>query len=537
MKGEEKGLIEISGIRLPVDTGRKQLEDQIMKKLRLKKLADYRILKRSIDARKKPIIYYVYSVGVTVPDERQILKRVNDKNITSTNRKPYHFPVPGSQPMKHHPLIVGTGPAGLFCALLLARQGYAPVIIDRGSSVEQRVRAVQEFWQNGKLDPNCNVQFGEGGAGTFSDGKLNTQVKDPYGRIRFILEEFVRHGAPESILYDSKPHIGTDLLVHVVKEIREEITSLGGSFLFDTCLSDLGIEKGQLNRVHLFHNGFDTWVDVDHVILAIGHSARDTFFMLQNHQVHLEQKAFAIGVRVEHPEAWIRKALYGESAAANRLPSPPYRLTFQTEAGRGVYSFCMCPGGYVVNASSEPGHTAVNGMSYSGRSGQHSNSAIVVTVRTSDFPDSSPLAGIRFQRELEAAVFHEGNGSVVCQRFEDFCANTPTTRFGCINPQIKGLFRPGNLYHCLPREIADAIIEGIHSFEHSIPGFSHPDTVLSGVESRTSSPVRITRDADFESNIKGLHPCGEGAGYAGGIMSAAMDGMKTAEAIISKYAR
>lgn len=530
-------MIEIRGIKVHVEKGLKELERQIMRKLHCKELPPYVILKRSIDARRKPDIYYIYQVGVTLPKEARIVKKLNDNNIMLSNRVDYRIPDVGEQEMEHHPLIIGAGPAGLFCALLLAKRGFTPIVVERGLPVEERLTQVEAFWKGEALNPECNVQFGEGGAGTFSDGKLNTQVKDKYGRIRYVLEEFVQHGAPQSILYDNKPHIGTDLLIQVVRGIRQEIEELGGLFLFDTKAVDIRVEEGQITAVELLHNGTKTWVASNHVVLAIGHSARDTVAMLHERVVTMRPKDFAIGVRVEHPAQWIQQAMYGKGIAADSLPAAPYKLTYQASNGRGVYSFCMCPGGYVVNASSEPEHTAVNGMSYSGRDGANSNSAIVVTVRKEDYGGESPLAGVEFQRSLEAAVYAQGKGKVVVQRFEDFEAGRPSKKTGTITPQIKGTYTCGNVAACLPDYVSDAIIEGIQHFEQEIPGFSHPDTILSGVESRTSSPVRIERSDEFQSNISGVYPCGEGAGYAGGIMSAAMDGMKVAEAIIQKYYR
>lgn len=529
-------MIEIRGIKVPVMNSIEQLEIQIRKKLKLQHIPEYIILKRSIDARKKNDIRYVYQVGVFSKDEQRIVKKINDNNIMLIKRPFYQFPLSGDEVIQHHPLVIGAGPAGLFCGLLLAKQGYEPIIVERGLPVDERVQCVQEFFDGKPLNPECNVQFGEGGAGTFSDGKLNTQVKDKYGRIRFVLEEFVKHGAPEEILYDSKPHVGTDLLIHVVKGIREEIEALGGVFLFDTKAMDIQVDSNQITKVCLLHSGCERWVDTNHVVLAIGHSARDTFAMLYDKQLSMEAKDFAMGVRVEHAASMIQEVMYGTGKEASILPSAPYKVTHQASNGRGVYSFCMCPGGYVVNASSEKGYTAVNGMSYSGRDGENSNSAIVVTVRREDYGNGHPLSGVEFQRQIEKNIFEEGNGKIVVQRFEDFELGQTSTALGSITPQMKGGYILGNVAKCLPTFMTEAITEGIHAFERQISGFSNPDTIISGVESRTSSPVRIHRDEAFQSNVRGVYPCGEGAGYAGGIMSAAMDGMKVAEAIIRKYA-
>lgn len=529
-------MIEIRGLKTPVINSIDILEKKIAKKLRLKYVPEYVILKRSIDARKKSELCYVYQVGVHLDNEKLIVKKVNDKDVMLTTRAEYQFPSTGKKALSHHPMVVGSGPAGLFCALILARMGYQPVVVERGLPVEERVAVVDGFWKGDKLNTECNVQFGEGGAGTFSDGKLNTQVKDKFGRIRFVLEEFVNHGAPEDILYDNKPHVGTDLLVNVVKGIRKEIESLGGAFLFDTKVSDIIVDDNQITKVKLLHSGCERVVDTNLVVLAIGHSARDTFEMLYKKQLTMEAKDFAMGVRVEHKASMIQEIMYGNGKEAEVLPAAPYKVTHQTSKGRGVYSFCMCPGGYVVNASSEEGYTAINGMSYSGRDGENSNSAIIVTVRREDYGNEHPLSGIAFQRQLEHNIYKEGKGKIVVQRFEDFEQSNPSTSLGSITPQMKGEYVLGNVAKCLPSFMTEAITEGMHGFERSIPGFSNKDTIISGVESRTSSPIRIQRDESFQSNVRGIYPCGEGAGYAGGIMSAAMDGMKVAEAIIQEFA-
>lgn len=529
-------MIEIRNLKVSVLENTAQLERLIMKKLRVKQVPEYQILKRSIDARKKPEIYYIYTVGILEENNPKFLKCINNNDVMLTNKADYQIPVSGSRKMEHRPLVIGSGPAGLFCALQLAKMGYYPIIAERGLPVEERIRKVNDFWENGKLDTECNVQFGEGGAGTFSDGKLNTQVKDKYGRIHYVLETFVRHGAPKEILYDNKPHVGTDLLVNVVKGIRKEIESYGGTFLFDTKATDIKVLDNKISGVCLQHDGKDTWMDCNQVVFAIGHSARDTFSMLYDKELCLEAKDFAMGVRIEHPAEWIQRAMYGEGKAAKLLPAAPYKLTYQTESGRGVYSFCMCPGGYVVNASSEEGKTAVNGMSYSGRDGENSNAALIVTVKRNDFGSDHPLAGIEFQRKLESNIYQAGHGKVVSQRFEDFFENRASTALGKVTPQIKGGYVLGNVRECLPDFMGNALCEGIYAFDKKIAGFADKDAVISGVESRTSSPVRITRDENFLSNIKGIYPCGEGAGYAGGIMSAAMDGMKVAEAIIREFA-
>ncbi|MDO5156362.1 MAG: FAD-dependent oxidoreductase [Eubacteriales bacterium] len=527
-------MIEIKDIKVPVLKGTKQLEKIIMKKLRVQKLPSYRIIKRSIDARKKDEIVYVYTVGVYIENENHFVKKIKDKNISCVKEKRYQFPTSGDMQLRHSPVVIGAGPAGLFCALILSKLGYAPIVIERGASVDERIEKVEQFFASGILNPECNVQFGEGGAGTFSDGKLNTQVKEKYGRLRYVLETFVKFGASQEILYDNKPHVGTDRLVEVVKGIREEIIANGGSFLFNTKVTDIKTEQGKIIGVITVQEGQETYLECEHVVLAIGHSARDTFEMLYKHDLHMNAKDFAMGVRVEHLASWIQNAMYGTSEVAKQLPAAPYKLTHQTQEGRGVYTFCMCPGGYVVNASSEAGHTAINGMSYSGRDGENSNTALIVTVRKEDYESTHPLAGVQFQRTLEKRFFDAGKGRIVAQRFEDFQNRVSTESFGEVKPQMKGAYVAGNVRECLPDFMADSIEEAILAFGKKIEKYDHKDTVLAGVESRTSSPVRIERGEHFMSNVSGIYPCGEGAGYAGGIVSAAMDGIKVAEAIVKK---
>lgn len=528
-------MIEIKGIKLPVGHDKKMLEHQICKRLRLKNPPSYEILRRSIDARKKPDVFFIYNVGVSCPQEQKIIQKVNDKNIMLTSKPIYQVPDTGSKMMEHHPLIIGAGPAGLFCGLQLAKMGFVPIIVERGSEILKRSQTVEHFFETGELNTECNVQFGEGGAGTFSDGKLNTQVKDKYGRIQYVLETFVKHGANKEILYDYKPHVGTDVLKDIIVGIRKEIESYGGIFSFDTKVTDFRIENGRITGAKLLQNDFETWVATNQVVVAIGHSARDTFQLLYEKGVSMSAKDFAMGVRVEHPAKWIQEASYGDGKASKILPAAPYKLTYQTKTGRGVYSFCMCPGGYVVNASSEEGRIAVNGMSYSGRDGDNSNSAIVVSVKQSDFGSDHPLAGVYLQRQLEENVFREGKGKVVVQTYKDFCDNKASDSIGIVTPQIKGGYELGNLNQCLPDYITNSVKEAMPVFGTRIKHFDHPDVILSGIESRTSSPVRIWRNEAFESNIAGLYPCGEGAGYAGGIMSAAVDGMKVAEGMIGQY--
>ena len=433
------------------------------------------------------------------------------------------------------PIIIGFGPAGMFAALKLSEAGLRPVVYERGDKVEIRQQKVNSFWGGGELDTESNVQFGEGGAGTFSDGKLNTVIKDPTGRIRNVLETFVRFGADADILCSNKPHIGTDVLAVVVKNIREYCESLGAQILFRHRLEDIELEAGGIRTVTVYDMAEDKRITrkCENVCLAIGHSARDTFEMLEKRNINMAAKSFAVGLRLEHPQSFINYNAYGDSVY--KMPAADYKVTYQTEAGRGVYSFCMCPGGYVVNASSEKNMLAVNGMSYSGRNSSNANSAIIVTVTPDDYGNNGALAGMYYQRELEKLAYRYGDGNVPVQLLEDFRQDRISTGFGSVTPNIKGSYSFANLRNVLGTTISDSISEGVKGFAKHIKGFDMEDAVFSGVESRTSSPVRIIRNENCESDIKGLFPCGEGAGYAGGITSAAVDGMKVAERIASEY--
>ena len=432
-------------------------------------------------------------------------------------------------------IIIGSGPAGLFCAYLLALEGYRPLVLERGACVEERKKDVDRFWETGVLDPSSNVQFGEGGAGTFSDGKLNTLVKDKTGRNRFVLETFVKFGADEDILYAHKPHIGTDVLIDVVSQMRQEIISLGGEFCFHTQVTDVDLTSKTLKIVHLSENSAEEEVSAGAAVFAIGHSARDTFEMLYKHQIPMRAKSFAVGVRIEHPQTLIDHSQYGRDRG-NDLPAAAYKLTENLDNGRGVYTFCMCPGGYVVNASSEPGRLAVNGMSYQTRDSRNANSAMIVTVTPEDFPDKGVLGGVEFQRNLEKKAWELGEGKIPVQLFGDFCKNQASEALGEVTPCMKGEYILTNVRSVLPKAVGDSIEEGVRAFGKRISGFDREDALLSGIESRTSSPVRIVRDQELTANMAGIYPCGEGAGYAGGITSAAMDGIKVAETVCRKYA-
>lgn len=525
-------MLRINEVKVPVRHTEKDIENRLLNILHIRRseLVSWRIAKESIDARKKPELFYVYSIDAKVADEKAVLKR-KLRQVQKRSVKQYVFPKSGEERLAHRPYIVGSGPAGLFCAYLLAEHGYRPALIERGAPVEERMRDVERFWKEGILDPESNVQFGEGGAGTFSDGKLNTLVKDADGRNRKVLEIFVQNGAPKEILYQNRPHIGTDLLTEIVRSMRLQIEAWGGDVRFHSKFTGFKAEEGKLCSIEINHS---EEIPADVLVFAPGHSARDTFEMLAEKGMNLQPKAFAVGVRCEHPQEMIDHAQYGDRHP--KLPAASYKLTARTDTGRGVYSFCMCPGGYVVNAASEPEMTAVNGMSYHGRSGKHANSAIVVTVDPKDFgTEGGVLAGMEFQRRLERAAYRAGDGKIPVQRLEDFKKNQRTTAFGSMVPEMKGACSLANLRDVLPEYISDSICQGFDLFDRKIPGFAMPDALLSGVESRTSSPVKIPRDESFQSMVSGIYPCGEGAGYAGGITSAAMDGIRIAEVIAARF--
>ena len=623
-------MIQIQQLRLRPDHTQADLLDRVRKELRLEKDVpmEVTILRQSVDAHRRPDIFLVYTVEVSVRSEKTILSRCRkNPKVSRSERKPYRFPFAQKNglPMEEmlrleeklpseetrRPVIVGAGPAGLFAALLLARAGLRPVVVERGAPVEERMKDVEHFWKDGVLNPESNVQFGEGGAGTFSDGKLNTAIKDPAGRIRFVLETFVAFGADPEILYSYKPHIGSDVLTGVVRRMREEIEALGGKFLFHCRLDDLEREKAGRDRtdgtdrtgetdgkdrtdrtgetdgkdradrtgetdgadrtdradrsdetggtdrtdrtdetavwkLHLTRNASDAsgeehfTVRSSAVVLAIGHSARDTFEMLYRRKLRMTPKSFAVGLRIQHPQKMINDALYGEDCPYDLGPAP-YKLTHRAEDGRGVYSFCMCPGGYVVNASSEAGRLAVNGMSNHDRGTENANSAIVVTVSPEDCREMAAeetagkpdlFAGMYFQRMVERRAFLAAGGNVPVQRYADYCEDRTGTLEGSVVPVIRGDYAPANVRRVLPEKLSAVIEEGIEAFAGHIPGFNRPDALLCAVESRTSSPVRIERGDTLQADgLPGLFPCGEGAGYAGGITSAAVDGIRTAEAV------
>lgn len=536
------GMIRVNQVKVPLSHGQEDVLYKTAKILRTapEKILSWQIVKKSIDARKKPDITVVYSVDVRVDAQDAVLARCRNSQVQAVTDKPYIFPQEGIGKLVHRPIIIGTGPAGLMCGYLLAKHGYRPLILERGRCVEERREDVEKFWREGMLDPSSNVQFGEGGAGTFSDGKLNTLVKDKYGRNKEVLRIYTQAGAPEEILYEAKPHIGTDILCTVVRNLREQIIAWGGEVKFGAQVTDLCCHDGHVTGVVV--NGTEM-IDSETVVLAVGHSARDTFQMLYERRIPMDAKSFAVGLRMEHPRRMIDEIQYG-SADNPLLPAASYKVTAQTSSGRGVYSFCMCPGGYVVNASSEPERLAVNGMSYSGRDGENSNSAMIVTVTPDDYEDDSPLAGIDFQRRLEEKAYRIGAGAVPVETYGDYrrsvtgsASDSSVIRqsFSDFAPAVMGAYRMAAVHDILPQELNEALVEGIDLIGQSMRGFADSGAYLSGIESRTSSPVRIPRDETGQSAIRGLYPCGEGAGYAGGITSAAMDGMLIAEKIRAKY--
>ena len=520
-------MIRIKDIPLPPRHNVSQLSFEAAQLLRVSNstIRKVKIVRRSIDARKKPDVKYNYTIDVQVNgNEEKILRNSRCKKASIAPWTGYKV-----KPIKNldarRPVVIGFGPAGMFAALVLAMSGARPIVLERGEDAESRHEKVQKFWQTGELDPRSNVQFGEGGAGTFSDGKLNTGVNNP--RIPWVLEQFVLAGANEEILYDAKPHVGTDVLLHVVQHIRNKIISLGGEVRFNTQVMGLKTEDGRLTGLEL--NDGST-LDCDRCILAIGHSARDTFRMLHGMGLPMEPKAFSMGVRIEHPQTMVDLSQYGQLSPD--LPPADYKLVSHQEDAT-VYTFCMCPGGYVVAAASEEGGVVTNGMSFSDRAGENANSAVLVTVQPKDFPYPGALGGVQWQREIEEKAYRLSGGyQAPAQRFGDFLAGRASTEQGSVRPT----YLPGvhwcDLHEVLPPIITDNLKKGIVDLDKRLKGFASDDAVLTGPETRSSSPVRIVRDAENKTALPGLYPAGEGAGYAGGIMSAAVDGMEAAEAVL-----
>ncbi|MCX7162602.1 MAG: NAD(P)/FAD-dependent oxidoreductase [Rhodocyclales bacterium] len=529
--------MRLTELKLPLDHTEAELRAAILRRLGIAadELLGYSIFRRSHDARKPAAIVFIYTLDVELRHEEAVRARLkDDRQIAPTPDTTYRFvaqAAPGTRAPR--PVVIGTGPCGLFAGLILAQAGFRPIILERGKSVRERTRDTWGLWRKGQLDPESNVQFGEGGAGTFSDGKLYSQIKDPAYRGRKVLTEFVKAGAPAEILYVSKPHIGTFRLVTVVENMRAEIESLGGEIRFQSRVEDIDIAQGQVRGLRLAGGEY---LAAGHIVLAVGHSARDTFEMLHRRGVHIEAKAFSIGVRIEHPQSLIDRARFGRNAGNPLLGAADYKLVHHCGNGRSAYSFCMCPGGTVVAATSEAGRVVTNGMSQYSRNERNANSAIVVGVTPADYPDGAvdALAGIAFQRHWEGLAFEAGgsNYSAPVQLVGDFLAGRPSTAFGAVLPSYTPGVHLTDLTQCLPDYVVAALRESLPAFAREIAGFAMNDALLTGVETRTSSPLRITRNEEFQSlNTRGLYPAGEGAGYAGGILSAAVDGIRVAEAV------
>jgi len=526
-------MLRLTEIKLPLGHAEDALRASIVARLGIDadELVNYAIFRRGVDARRRSAIVFIYTVDVEVADETAVLQRLKDqRHVTHTPAMDYRAVAKVPAKLMSRPVVIGTGPCGLFAGLILAEMGFRPLILERGKAVRERTKDTFGLWRKSMLNPESNVQFGEGGAGTFSDGKLYSQIKDPRFLGRKVLTEFVKAGAPAEILYVSKPHIGTFRLVGMVENMRNSIHALGGEIRFQCKVTDVNIENGHVRGVTLANGEF---ISADHVVLAVGHSARDTFEMLAARGVHIEPKPFSIGFRIEHPQSLIDRARYGKFAGSALLGAADYKLVHHCGNGRSVYSFCMCPGGTVVAAASEPGHVVTNGMSQYSRTERNANAGIVVGITPADFPGHA-LAGIEFQRQWESRAFEAGgrNYCAPAQLVGDYIAQRASTTLGTVTPSYTPGVRMSDLGACIPAYAADAIREALPAFEKQIKGFAMHDAVLTGVETRTSSPLRISRNARYESvNTRGLYPAGEGAGYAGGILSAAVDGIEAAEAV------
>jgi len=532
-------VLRLTEIKLPLDHPEGDLRAAILKRLGVAEsdLLGFTVFRRGIDARKKADIHFVYTIDAEVKNEPSVLKRLrDDRHVSVTPDMAYRYVARVPERLTERPVVIGLGPCGLFAGLILAQMGFRPIILERGKAVRERTQDTWGLWRKGKLNPESNVQFGEGGAGTFSDGKLHSQIKDPGYRGRKVLTEFVEAGAPPEILYVSKPHIGTFKLVGMVERMREKIRELGGEIRFQARVEDFEIERnaggnGQVRAVALADG---ERLPTRHVVLAVGHSARDTFYKLHERGVYVEPKPFSIGFRVEHPQSLIDKARFGKFAGHPALGAADYKLVHHCGNGRSVYSFCMCPGGTVVAAASEPGRVVTNGMSQYSRNERNANAALVVGITPDDYP-GDPLAGIEFQRRWEEAAFKAGGNTYAApaQKVGDFIAGRPSTELGSVVPSYTPGVHLTDLSTCLPEFAITAIREALVAFGKQIHGFDMNDALLTGVETRTSSPIRITRDkTSYQSlNTRGLYPAGEGAGYAGGILSAAVDGIEVAEAL------
>ena len=500
-------------------------------------LTGLRIRRRSLDARKKPELRWVYTVDVsTRKSEKQILRACRSPRVSPAKQDVFYCPPTVHVPTDERPVVVGFGPAGMFAALVLAEAGLRPIVLERGQDAETRHRAVQAFWETGTLDPECNVQFGEGGAGTFSDGKLNTGTRNE--RQHYVLSNLVGFGADAGILWDAKPHVGTDVLLTVVQNLRARVLELGGEVRFGARLTGLRAENGALAAAEVTSGGETALLPCRHLILAPGHSARDTFRMLEGFGLAMEPKPFSMGVRVEHLQARINEAQYGPQSSP--VPPADYKLNVRLPEGGSAYTFCMCPGGYVVGAASEPGRVVTNGMSNFAREGENANAALLVTLEPGDFPDKSTLGGMRWQEAIEAAAFRAGgrNYHAPAQRVGDFLARRPTVEWGGVQPTYRPGVTPCDLHEVLPEALTRVLEGAIPALGKLLAGYDDPDAVMTAPETRSSSPVRILRDESRQSpSLPGLYPCGEGAGYAGGILSAAVDGILCAEAVISEIGR
>jgi hypothetical protein len=532
-------MLRIAELKLPLDHAPEALPAAITGRLGVRPddVLGWSVWKRAHDARKKSAILKVYIVDVEVTGEAAVLKRLaGDPHVRPTPDTAYR-PVATAPPAPRlRPVVIGAGPCGLFAGLILAEMGFRPIILDRGKVVRERTKDTWGLWRRSELNPESNVQFGEGGAGTFSDGKLYSQIKDPRFLGRKVLTEFVAAGAPPEILTEAHPHIGTFRLVTMVESLRAKIEALGGEYRFQHRVTDVELDRGPdgARRVRGLHLHTGEFLEADHVVFAVGHSARDTFQMLHDRGVYIEAKPFSIGFRIEHPQSWIDRALFGPCAGHPDLGAAAYSLSHHCANGRTVYSFCMCPGGTVVAATSEPGRVVTNGMSQYSRNERNANAGFVVGISPADFPSDHPLAGIALQRELESRAFVAGGGDYYApgQRVGDFLAGRASTALGSVIPSYRPGVRPTDLAAIMPDYVVEAMREALPDFGRRIPRYDDPDAVLTGVETRTSSPIRITRGADFQSlNVRGFFPAGEGAGYAGGILSAGVDGIKVAEAL------
>ncbi len=537
-------MIRITEIRLPVGHAPEALEEAVLKRLHLHpaNLISFEMYKRSYDARKNTTLSFIYTVDLVVENEDRVLEQfADDIHVGPTPDTSYHFVADAKQIVSHvnaptflQPVVIGFGPCGIFAALILAQMGLKPIVLERGKQVRERTQDTWALWRKNVLNPESNVQFGEGGAGTFSDGKLYSQIKDPKFYGRKVIHEFIRAGAPDEIRYVAKPHIGTFRLVGVVEKMRQEMIELGGEIRFSQKVIGFDIENDQIKGVKI--EGHED-LAANHVILALGHSARDTFEALHDAGVFMEAKPFSVGFRIEHPQSLIDKARLGPHAGNEYTGAADYKLVYHASNGRSVYSFCMCPGGTVVAATSELNRVVTNGMSQYSRNERNANAGIVVGITPEDYP-GGPLAGIEFQRALESKAYEMGGSTYEApgQLVGDFLEGKPSTEFGSVMPSYKPGVHLTDLADSLPAYAIEAIREAIPAFEKQIKGFSIKDAVLTGIETRTSSPLRITRDANFQSmNVKGLYPAGEGAGYAGGILSAGVDGIKVAEAVALSY--